>query len=66
VIVTLVDSTNIAGECRTDVAFHESTGVGHGFGLGIDTSAERWIGDVVPFWAKHINDRAAGTCRETS
>ena len=50
----------------TDVAFHEYAGVGHGFGLGIDTSAEGWIGDAVRFWATHINDRAARSDSETS
>ena len=29
-------------------------GVGHGFGLGVGTPAEGWIGDAVRFWAKHI------------
>ena len=43
----------------TDVAFHEYPAVGHGFGLGIGTSAEGWIDDAVRFWAKHINNPAA-------
>jgi len=39
----------------TDVAFHRYPGVGHGFGLGVRTSAEGWIADAVRFWAKHTN-----------
>lgn len=39
----------------TDVEYHEYPGVGHGFGLGIGTSAEGWVADAVRFWAKHIN-----------
>lgn len=37
----------------TDVEYHRYPGVGHGFGLGVGTSAEGWIGDAVRFWAKH-------------
>jgi len=38
----------------TDVEYHRYPGVGHGFGLGIGTSAEGWIADAVQFWAKHM------------
>ena len=38
-----------------DVEYHEYPGVGHGFGLGVGTSAEGWIADAVRFWAKHIS-----------
>ena len=37
-------------------------GVGHGFGLGIGTSAEGWIADAIQFWAKQIN--AGPPCRD--
>lgn len=36
----------------TDVEYHEYRGVGHGFGLGVGTSAEGWIADAVRFWAR--------------
>jgi len=36
----------------TDVEYHKYPGVGHGFGLGVDTSAEGWIADAVHFWTK--------------
>ena len=38
----------------TDVEYHEYPGVGHGFGLGIGTSAEGWIAAALTFWEKHI------------
>jgi acetyl esterase/lipase len=39
----------------TAVEYHRYPRVGHGFGLGVGTSAEGWIADAVRFWAKHIN-----------
>jgi len=39
----------------TDVEYHQFPNVGHGFGLGVGTSAEGWIADAVRFWAKQIN-----------
>src|SRR4030095_8420591 len=37
----------------TDVEYHRYPGVGHGFGLGLGTSAEGWMADAVQFWARH-------------
>jgi acetyl esterase/lipase len=42
---------------ETDVAFHRYARVGHGFGLGVGTSAEGWIADAVDFWTKHTKQR---------
>jgi len=39
----------------TDVEYHRYPGVGHGFGLGVGTSAEGWIDDAVRFWDRHMN-----------
>ena len=39
-----------------DVEFHEYPNLGHGFGLGIGTSAEGWINNAIDFWKKHLND----------
>ncbi len=39
----------------TEVDYRKYPGVGHGFGLGVGTSAEGWIGDALRFWAKQIN-----------
>jgi acetyl esterase/lipase len=36
----------------TEVEYHKYPGVGHGFGLGVGTSAEGWIADALRFWAK--------------
>ncbi|URZ16658.1 alpha/beta hydrolase [Clostridium felsineum] len=33
-----------------DTELHEYSGVGHGFGLGIGTSAEGWLNEAVRFW----------------
>jgi hypothetical protein len=41
----------------TDVEYHRYPGVGHGFGLGLGTSAEGWIAAAVRFWAKHMDQR---------
>jgi acetyl esterase/lipase len=40
----------------TDVEYHKYRGVGHGFGLGVGTSAEGWIADAVRFWARQIKE----------
>lgn len=42
----------------TDVEYHTYSGVGHGFGLGVGTSAEGWIADALRFWEKHIDQPA--------
>lgn len=36
-----------------EVEYRVYPGVGHGFGLGIGTSAEGWIGDAIRFWGRH-------------
>jgi acetyl esterase/lipase len=40
-----------AGTC---VEYHKYPGVGHGFGLGLGTSAEAWIADAIRFWTEQI------------
>ncbi len=47
-----VNSMRSAG---IDVEFHIYKNVGHGFGLGIGTSAEGWLEDAVRFWEMHIS-----------
>jgi len=39
----------------TDVEYHKYPGVGHGFGLGVGTTAEGWIDHAVRLWAKHMD-----------
>jgi acetyl esterase/lipase len=43
----------------TPVEYHKYTELGHGFGLGTDTSAEGWVVEAVRFWEKYLrlNDK---------
>ena len=43
------------------VEYHKYSGVGHGFGLGIGTTAEGWIADAVRFWVEQIQEGRART-----
>jgi acetyl esterase/lipase len=45
----------------TDVEYHRYQDVGHGFGLGVATSAEGWIADAIRFWEKHIDQPTSNT-----
>jgi acetyl esterase/lipase len=45
-----VDALRRAG---TEVNYRKYPGVGHGFGLGIGTSAEGWIEEAIRFWRGH-------------
>ena len=38
----------------TEVEYHAYPGLGHGFGLGVGTSAEGWITQAVRFWVKQM------------
>ena len=37
----------------TEVVYRQYEHVGHGFGLGIGTSAEGWIQEAIRFWSRH-------------
>ena len=37
-----------------DAEFHLYKNIGHGFGLGVGTTAEGWLNNAVRFWEKHI------------
>ena len=37
-----------------EVEFHKYKSVGHGFGLGVGTEAEGWIGQAAAFWTSHM------------
>jgi acetyl esterase/lipase len=50
----------------TEVEFHRYRDVGHGFGLGIGTSAEGWIDSAVRFWQKAMNTHAVRSLEEVS
>lgn len=36
-----------------EVEFHKYRAAGHGFGLGLGTEAEGWIGQAIAFWTSH-------------
>lgn len=46
-----IDGLSAAG---TDTEFHHYPNLGHGFGLGIGTSAEGWVDGATAFWQRHI------------
>lgn len=39
-----------------DAEFHKYPNVAHGFGLGLGTSAEGWVGEAAAFWEKYISN----------
>ncbi|MFC1967354.1 alpha/beta hydrolase [Chloroflexota bacterium] len=41
-----------------DAELHVYPDLGHGFGLGIGTSAETWMDGAVQFWEKHMNSNS--------
>jgi len=41
----------------TTVEYREYQGLGHGFGLGVGTSAEGWVFDAIRFWEKSMPSR---------
>jgi acetyl esterase/lipase len=45
---------NALRDTGTVVEFHKYPNLGHGFGLGIGTSAEGWIEDAISFWGRQI------------
>lgn len=52
---TMERRVNTLKKLGVDMEFHLYKNVGHGFGLGIGTSAEGWLDDAIRFWEKHIN-----------
>jgi acetyl esterase/lipase len=42
------------GAAGTPTEFRRYPNVGHGFGPGVDTSAEGWLGDAIDFWARFV------------
>jgi acetyl esterase/lipase len=41
----------------TEVEYHKYQNLGHGFGLGIGTSADGWIDDAIRFWEQFTKKR---------
>jgi acetyl esterase/lipase len=52
---TMERRVNSMRNAGIDVEFHVYPNVGHGFGLGIGTSAEGWHEDAVRFWEQHMS-----------
>ena len=48
-------------KCGTEVEYHEYKGLGHGFGLGVGTSAEGWVFDAIRFWERAISRQTANS-----
>ncbi|MDR1901828.1 MAG: alpha/beta hydrolase [Treponema sp.] len=51
---TMERRINALKDAGVDTEFHIYPNLGHGFGLGIGTSAEEWLDKAVRFWEKHI------------
>jgi predicted esterase len=43
-------------QAGTEVEYHKYSGLGHGFGPGIGTSAEGWIADAIRFWERQMKN----------
>ena len=46
--------TNHLKALGIETEFHKYPDLGHGFGLGIGTSAEGWLDDALAFWQTQI------------
>ena len=51
---TMENRINRLSALGIDTEFHKYPNLGHGFGLGIGTSAEGWLDDAVAFWEKQM------------
>ena len=38
-----------------EVEYRRYRNAGHGFGLGVGTEAEGWVGYAIEFWEKHLS-----------
>ncbi len=52
---TMERRVNALKAAGIDAEFHEYPNLGHGFGLGIGTSADGWPDDAAAFWEKHTH-----------
>jgi acetyl esterase/lipase len=51
---TMEQRVNNLKAAGIDTEFHKYPNLGHGFGLGIGTTAEGWFENAVKFWEKYI------------
>jgi hypothetical protein len=52
---TMEQRVNNLKAAGIDAEFHVYPNIGHGFGLGIGTTAEGWFENAVACWERHIN-----------
>jgi acetyl esterase/lipase len=52
---TMEQRVNALKAAGIDAEFHKYPNLGHGFGLGIGTTAEGWLNNAVQFWEKYLN-----------
>ena len=52
---TMERRVNALKTAGIDTEFHKYPNLGHGFGLGIGTSAEGWLNNAVAFWEKYLD-----------
>jgi acetyl esterase/lipase len=53
---TMERRVNALRKAGVEVEFHKYQNLGHGFGLGIGTSAEGWIEGAIRFWESHRSE----------
>lgn len=53
---TMEQRVNALKSAGIDTEFYLYPNLGHGFGLGIGTSAEGWLANAVAFWEKHLGN----------
>lgn len=53
---TMERRVNVLKATGIDTEFHVYPNLGHGFGLGLGTSAEGWQDKAMAFWEKHIDE----------
>lgn len=53
---TMKQRINALKSVGINTEYHKYPNLGHGFGLGIGTSAEGWLNDAVQFWEKQMSD----------
>ncbi len=51
---TMQERLNNISAQGIDTEFHVYHNLGHGFGLGLGTTAEEWFDDAVKFWESHM------------
>jgi acetyl esterase/lipase/predicted alpha/beta superfamily hydrolase len=51
---TMEQRVNALKAAGIDTEYHLYPNLGHGFGLGVGTSAEGWVDDATRFWERHM------------